>query len=61
MEEKENFEDNLKKLDVLLNEEYEFESSFINDVENDVYDEEKIKDLPFEELEKKAFYELEEI
>jgi len=61
MEEKENFEDNLKKLDVLLNEEYEFESSYIEDVENDVYDEEKIKDLPFEELEKKAFYELEEI
>ncbi len=57
IEEKENFEENLKKLDGLLNEEYEFES-YINDEE--VYDEDKIKELPFDELERKAFYELEE-
>jgi len=57
IEDKENFEENLKKLDGLLNEEYEFES-YINDEE--VYDEDKIKELPFDELERKAFYELEE-
>lgn len=60
MEEKENFEENLKKLDTLLNEEHEFES-YIGEDGEDEYDEEKIKNLPFDELEKKAFYELEEI
>lgn len=65
MQEKENFEQNLQKLDVLLNEEHEFES-YIEDDDNpndedDEYNEDKIKDLPFEELEKKAFYELEDI
>lgn len=50
----------MKRLDALLNEEHEFES-FIGDNEEDEFDEEKMKNLPFDELEKKAFYELEDI
>jgi hypothetical protein len=52
MANKENFEDNLNILDKLLNEEYEFESGVDND---------EFKNYDFTELEKKAFYEEEEI
>jgi hypothetical protein len=52
MENKGNFEDNLNILDKLLNEEYEFES---------VVDDEEFKNYDFSELEKKAFYEEEDI
>jgi len=63
MEEKETFEDNLKKLDIILNEPYEFEyfveeGDIDENVEND--DDQKYKNIPFEELEKKAFYEFED-
>ena len=58
MEEKDNFENNLNKLDQLVNEEHEFES-FIGDEDFNENEEEEYKNLNFDELEKRAFYEYE--